>query len=385
VVDIGLDEEHVALRESVRAFATEVVAPQVAGWYEKGTFPVDAVRQMGRMGLFGLSLPEDVGGMGGGLLALGVAIEELARVDSSLAITLEAGVSLGAMPIHRFGSPELKRAWLPRLASGEVLGAFGLTEAAGGTDAGATRTTARLEGGEWVLNGSKAFITNSGTELTAFVIVTAVTGTRPDGRPEISSILVPQGTPGFTVGPSYDKVGWRCSDTHELAFEDCRVPAEHLVGQRGRGFAQFLEILDGGRVAIAALATGLAQGCVDESTRYAVQREAFGRPIGANQAVAFQVADLDARAHTARLAWWHAAGLADSGRPYRREAAIAKLVASEAAMDNARWAVQVHGGYGYTNESAVGRFYRDAKILEIGEGTSEVQRLLIARDLGLPV
>ncbi|HVN49927.1 MAG TPA: acyl-CoA dehydrogenase family protein, partial [Acidimicrobiales bacterium] len=214
VVDIGLDEEHVALRESVRAFATEVVAPQVAGWYEKGTFPVDAVRQMGRMGLFGLSLPEDVGGMGGGLLALGVAIEELARVDSSLAITLEAGVSLGAMPIHRFGSPELKRAWLPRLASGEVLGAFGLTEAAGGTDAGATRTTARLEGGEWVLNGSKAFITNSGTELTAFVIVTAVTGTRPDGRPEISSILVPQGTPGFTVGPSYDKVGWRCSDTH---------------------------------------------------------------------------------------------------------------------------------------------------------------------------
>ncbi|HTY70877.1 MAG TPA: acyl-CoA dehydrogenase family protein [Actinomycetes bacterium] len=385
MVDIGLDEEHVALRESVRAFATEVVAPQVAGWYEKGTFPVDAVRQMGRMGLFGLSLPEDVGGMGGGLLALGVAIEELARVDSSLAITLEAGVSLGAMPIHRFGSPELKRAWLPRLASGEVLGAFGLTEAAGGTDAGATRTTARLEGGEWVLNGSKAFITNSGTELTAFVIVTAVTGTRPDGRPEISSILVPQGTPGFTVGPSYDKVGWRCSDTHELAFEDCRVPAEHLVGQRGRGFAQFLEILDGGRVAIAALATGLAQGCVDESTRYAVQREAFGRPIGANQAVAFQVADLDARAHTARLAWWHAAGLADSGRPYRREAAIAKLVASEAAMDNARWAVQVHGGYGYTNESAVGRFYRDAKILEIGEGTSEVQRLLIARDLGLPV
>src|SRR6478672_1118135 len=384
---IGLTEEQEALRASVREFATEVIAPQISELYEKSVFPVDIVRQMGRMGLFGLPFPEEIGGMGGDLTALGIAIEELARVDSSIAITLEAAVGLGAMPLHRFGSAELKDRWLPQLMRGEALGAFGLTEAGGGTDAGATRTTARLndDGTTWTIDGSKAFITNSGTELTAFVIVTAVTGTRPDGRKEISSILVPSGTPGFTVGPSYDKVGWRCSDTHELGFDECRVPVGNLVGERGRGFAQFLDILDGGRVAIAALSTGLAQGCVDESTSYAGLREAFGRPIGGNQAVAFQIADMDVRAHTARLAWWHAAALADAGQPYRREAAIAKLVSSEAAMDNARAAVQVHGGYGFTNESAVGRFYRDAKILEIGEGTSEVQRLLIARDLGLPV
>ena len=387
MVSIGLTDEQEALRASVREFATEVIAPQISELYEKSVFPVDIVRQMGRMGLFGLPFPEEVGGMGGDLTALGIAIEELARVDSSVAITLEAAVGLGAMPLYRFGSAELKDRWLPQLMSGEALGAFGLTEAGGGTDAGATRTTARLndDGTTWTIDGSKAFITNSGTELTAFVIVTAVTGTRPDGRKEISSILVPSGTPGFTVGPSYDKVGWRCSDTHELGFDGCRVPVGNLVGERGRGFAQFLDILDGGRVAIAALSTGLAQGCVDESTSYAGLREAFGKPIGGNQAVAFQIADMDVRAHTSRLAWWHAAALADAGEPFRREAAIAKLVASEAAMDNARAAVQVHGGYGFTNESAVGRFYRDAKILEIGEGTSEVQRLLIARDLGLPV
>ncbi len=387
MVRIGLTDEQEALRASVREFATEVIAPQISELYEKSVFPVDIVRQMGRMGLFGLPFPEEDGGMGGDLTALGIAIEELARVDSSIAITLEAAVGLGAMPLHRFGSAELKARWLPQLMSGEALGAFGLTEAGGGTDAGATRTTARLndDGTTWTIDGSKAFITNSGTELTAFVIVTAVTGTRPDGRKEISSILVPSGTPGFTVGPSYDKVGWRCSDTHELGFDGCRVPVGNLVGERGRGFAQFLDILDGGRVAIAALSTGLAQGCVDESTSYAGLREAFGKPIGAHQAVAFQVADMDVRAHTSRLAWWHAAALADAGQPFRREAAIAKLVSSEAAMDNARAAVQVHGGYGFTNESAVGRFYRDAKILEIGEGTSEVQRLLIARDLGLPV
>jgi len=387
MVRIGLTDEQEALRASVREFATEVIAPQISELYEKSVFPVDVVRQMGRMGLFGLPFPEEVGGMGGDLTALGIAIEELARVDSSIAITLEAAVGLGAMPLHRFGSAELKDRWLPQLMRGEALGAFGLTEAGGGTDAGATRTTARLndDGTTWTIDGSKAFITNSGTELTAFVIVTGVTGTRPDGRKEISSILVPSGTPGFTVGPSYDKVGWRCSDTHELGFDGCQVPVGNLVGERGRGFAQFLDILDGGRVAIAALSTGLAQGCVDESTSYAGLREAFGKPIGGNQAVAFQIADMDVRAHTSRLAWWHAAALADAGQPFRREAAIAKLVSSEAAMDNARAAVQVHGGYGFTNESAVGRFYRDAKILEIGEGTSEVQRLLIARDLGLPV
>jgi alkylation response protein AidB-like acyl-CoA dehydrogenase len=336
---------------------------------------------MGQMGLFGLPVPEEHGGMGGDYVALCVALEELARVDSSVAITLEAAVSLGAMPIYRFGTEEQKREWLPRLTSGELLGGFGLTEPGGGSDAGATRTTAVLDGDEWVINGSKAFITNSGTSITGFVTVTAVTGMREDGRKEISSILVPSGTPGFTVAPAYAKVGWDASDTHELAFDDVRVPAANLVGQRGRGYAQFLSILDEGRIAIAALAAGLAQGCVDESVVYVAQREAFGRPIGANQAVQFLVADMEVRAHTARLAWRDAASLMAAGRPFKREAAIAKLYSSEAAMDNARWATQVHGGYGFTIEFPVGRFYRDAKILEIGEGTSEIQRLIIARGL----
>ncbi len=379
-----LSEEHEALRQTVARFARDEVAPVIGGHYARGEFPYDVVAGMGRLGLFGLPFPEEYGGMGGDYLALCVAIEELARVDSSVAITLEAAVSLGAMPIYRFGTEEQKRTWLPRLARGEALGAFGLTEPGGGSDAGATRTTAVLDGDTWVINGSKAFITNSGTDITAFVTVTAVTGRRDDGRPEISSILVPLGTPGLTVGRGYDKVGWDASDTHELAFDDVRVPAANLVGERGRGYAQFLAILDEGRVAIAALAAGLAQGCVDESVAYASQREAFGRPIGAHQAVAFLVADMEVRAHTARLAWRDAAALMSAGRPFKREAAIAKLYASEAAMDNARWATQVHGGYGFTIEFPVGRFYRDAKILEIGEGTSEVQRMLIARELGLP-
>jgi alkylation response protein AidB-like acyl-CoA dehydrogenase len=322
--------------------------------------------------------------MGGDYVALCVAIEELARVDSSVAITLEAAVSLGAMPVFRFGTEEQKREWLPRLCAGELLGGFGLTEPGGGSDAGATRTTAVLDGDQWVINGTKAFITNSGTSITGFVTVTAVTGTRSDGRPEISALLVPTGTPGFTVGSSYAKVGWNASDTHELAFADVRVPAANLVGTRGRGYAQFLSILDEGRIAIAALATGLAQGCVDESVRYAGERHAFGRPIGAHQSVAFLVADMEMRAHMARLGWREAAARMSAGEPFHRQAAIAKLYSSEAAMDNARWATQVHGGYGFTIEFPVGRFYRDAKILEIGEGTSEVQRMLIARDLGLP-
>jgi len=335
------------------------------------------------MGLFGLPFPEEYGGMGGDYFALCLAIEELARVDSSVAITLEAAVSLGAMPIYRFGSEEQRRTWLPRLASGELLGAFGLTEPGGGSDAGATLTTAVQDGDQWVINGSKAFITNSGTELTGFVTVTAVTGAEPGGHKEISTILVPSGTPGLRVGPGYDKVGWRCSDTHELSFTDVRVPLANLVGERGRGYAQFLQILDEGRIAIAALSVGLAQGCVDESVRYATTREAFGRPIGGHQAVAFQVADLEVRAHTARLAYYDAAARMLRGEPFKRQAAIAKLYASEAAMDNARHATQIHGGYGFVNDYAVGRFYRDAKVLEVGEGTSEVQRMLIARDLGL--
>ncbi len=382
-VDFALSDEHAALVDSVRDFAARVVAPQIGDLYEQGEFPYEIVRGMAAMGLFGLPFPEAVGGMGGDSFALHLAIEELARVDSSVAITLEAAVSLGAMPLYRFGSPELKARWLPALCAGEALGAFGLTEPGGGSDAGATRTTAVVDGDDWVINGSKAFITNSGTDITSFVIVTAVTGEQAEGRKEISAILVPSGTPGFTVEPSYSKVGWRSSDTHGLSFTDCRVPVGNLVGERGRGYAQFLEILDEGRIAIAALAVGLAQGCVDESVRYANERQAFGRPIGANQAVQFLVADMEVRAHTARLAYYDAAARLLAGRPFKRQASIAKLYSSEAAMDNARFAAQVHGGYGFMNEYPVGRFYRDAKILEIGEGTSEVQRLLIARDLGL--
>ncbi|MBA2415194.1 MAG: acyl-CoA dehydrogenase family protein [Geodermatophilaceae bacterium] len=395
MLDYRLDEELVALRQTVREFAVEVVAPVIGDYYERNEFPYEIVGQMGKMGLFGLPFPEEYGGMGGDYFALCVALEELARVDSSVAITLEAGVSLGAMPIFRFGTEEQKREWLPRLCSGEMLGAFGLTEPGGGSDAGATRTTARLDGDEWVLNGTKAFITNSGTDITGFVTVTAVTGEQPDGRAggsqsgrqegrkEISAILVPSGTPGFTVSKKYSKVGWNASDTRELSFDDCRVPAANLVGSQGRGYAQFLSILDEGRIAIAALSVGLAQGCVDESVRYAKDREAFGRPIGQNQAIAFKIADMDMRASTARLAYYRAAEKMLRGEPFKREAAIAKLYSSEIAVTNAREATQVHGGYGFMNEFPVARMWRDSKILEIGEGTSEVQRMLIARELGL--
>ncbi|AAZ54984.1 acyl-CoA dehydrogenase family protein [Thermobifida fusca] len=379
-----LSDEHEELRRTVAEFARTEVAPVIGDYYERAAFPYEIVAAMGRMGLFGLPFPEDVGGMGGDYLALCLALEELARVDSSVAITLEAAVSLGAMPIYRFGTPEQQATWLPRLCSGEALGAFGLTEPEGGSDAGATRTTARLDAGEWVINGTKSFITNSGTDITALVTVTAVTGQRPDGRPEISAIIVPAGTPGFTIGQRYSKVGWCASDTNELVFTDCRVPEANLLGERGRGYAQFLSILDEGRIAIAALAVGLAQGCVDECLRYVGQRVAFGREIGRYQAIQFKIADMAARVHTARLAYYDAAARLLAGQPFKKEAAIAKLVASHAAMDNARDATQIFGGYGFMNEYPVGRFYRDAKILEIGEGTSEIQRMVIARELGLP-
>ncbi len=378
-----LDDELEALRVTVEEFARDVIAPVIGDLYERGEFPYAIVKQMGDMGLFGLPFPEEHGGMGGDYLALCVALEELARVDSSVAITLEAAVSLGAMPIHRFGTDEQKAQWLPKLVTGEMLGAFGLTEPGAGSDAGGTRTTARLDGDEWVINGTKAFITNSGTDITGFVTVTAVTGERADGRKEISAVIVPSGTPGFTVAPKYSKVGWLCSDTHELSFTECRVPAANLLGERGRGYAQFLSILDEGRIAIAALATGLAQGCVDESVKYAQTREVFGRPIGANQAIAFKLADMEMRAHTSRLAWYHAAARMRAGTPYKKQAAIAKLHSSESAVTNAREATQIHGGYGFMNEYPVARMWRDSKILEIGEGTSEVQRMLIARELGL--
>ncbi|WP_275560423.1 acyl-CoA dehydrogenase family protein [Streptomyces sp. 5-6(2022)] len=383
-IDHRLSPEHEELRRTVEAFAHDVVAPKIGEYWEHHEFPYEIVREMGRMGLFGLPFPEEYGGMGGDYFALCLALEELARVDSSVAITLEAGVSLGAMPIFLYGTEEQKRTWLPGLCSGETLGAFGLTEPGGGSDAGATRTTARLDEatGEWVINGTKCFITNSGTDITALVTVTAVTGRKEDGRPEISSIIVPSGTPGFSVAAPYSKVGWNASDTRELSFADCRVPAANLLGAEGRGYAQFLRILDEGRIAISALATGLAQGCVDESVAYARTREAFGRPIGANQAIQFKLADMEMRAHMARVAWRDAASRLVLGEPFKKEASIAKLYSSEVAVDNAREATQIHGGYGFMNEYPVARMWRDSKILEIGEGTSEVQRTLIARELG---
>src|SRR4051812_29804296 len=381
-MDYRLDDEHETLRKTVEEFARDVVAPQAERLDADEEFPYDIVRQMGDMGLFGLPFPEEYGGVGGDYFALCLALEELARVDSSVPITVEAAVSLGAMPIYRFGTEEQKRTWLPDLLAGRALGAFGLTEPGGGTDAGATRTTAKLADGQWVINGTKCFITNSGTDITRLVTVTAVTGGE-GGRREISSIIVPTPQEGLTVAPKYSKVGWHASDTRELSFSDCRVPEENLVGERGRGYAQFLSILDEGRVAISALSVGLAQGCVDESVKYARQREAFGQPIGRNQAIQFMIADMEVRASTARLAYYRAAEKMLRGEPFKREASVAKLYSSEVAMDNARAATQVHGGYGFMNEFPVARFYRDAKILEIGEGTSEVQRMLIARDLGV--
>jgi alkylation response protein AidB-like acyl-CoA dehydrogenase len=381
-VDTRLTDEQLQLKKTVQEFAQEVVAPVSYHHDKTKTFPYEVVKQMGEMGLFGLPFPEQYGGMGGDYFTLCLALEELGKVDQSVAMTLEAGCSLGAMPVYRFGTEEQKQSWLPQLTGGQSLGAFGLTEAGGGSDAGATRTTARVEDGQWVINGTKAFITNSGTDITKLVTVTAVTG-ETGGRKEISSILVPVPTPGFTAEPAYDKVGWNASDTHPLTFDDVRVPERNLLGERGRGYANFLSILDEGRIAIAAVSVGVAQGCVDESVKYAKQREAFGRPIGQNQAIAFKIARMEARAHTARTAYYDAAARMLAGLPFKKEAAIAKLVASEAAMDNARDATQVHGGYGFMNEYLVSRHYRDSKILEIGEGTSEVQLMVVARDLGL--
>ncbi len=385
-VTFELNDDAEALRRVVRDFADSEVAPHAAAWDRDHTFPVDTVRAMGDLGLFGIPFPQEYGGGGGNLTLLCVAIEELARVDQSVAITLEAGVGLGANPIYRFGTDDQRERWLPDLVGGRTLAGFGLTEPDAGSDAGATRTKAhQTADGSWVINGEKAFITNSGTEMTSLVTVTAVTGSEPSGRPAISTIVVPSGTPGFEVGPSYRKMGWHASDTHPLVFTDCAVPAENLLGAEGRGFANFLSILDEGRVAIAAMAVGVIQGCLEECQRYANERIAFGRAIGANQAVAFAIADLAVAAHAARLVTYQAAALADAGKPYKAEAAIAKLYTTEAAVSATRTATQVFGGSGYMDETPVARHYRDAKVLEIGEGTSEVQRLVISRSLGLPV
>ncbi|MFY9713196.1 MAG: acyl-CoA dehydrogenase family protein [Microbacterium sp.] len=383
-----LPDEYRELSAAVRDFTNEIVAPVSARHDREHSFPYEVVAGMAEMGLFGLPFPEEYGGMGGDYFALCLALEEIAKVDQSVAITLEAGVSLGAMPVFRFGTEEQKQQWLPQLASGEKLGAFGLTEPDAGSDASGTRTTAKEDGDEWVVNGSKQFITNSGTDVTSLITITAVTGEtaasgdRAPGK-EISTFLVPAGTPGLTVAPPYDKVGWNASDTHGLAFDDLRIPRENLLGERGRGYANFLRILDEGRIAIAALAVGAAQGCVDESVRYSKERRAFGTNIGSHQAIAFKIARMEARAHVARRAYYQAAALLLSGKPFKHEAAIAKLVASEAAMDNSRDATQIFGGNGFMNEYPVARHYRDSKILEIGEGTSEVQLMLIARGLGL--
>jgi short/branched chain acyl-CoA dehydrogenase len=378
-----LPKEYEDLRATVADFARTVVAPVSAKHDEEHSFPYEVVAKMAEMGLFGLPFPEEYGGMGGDYFALALALEELGKVDQSVAITLEAAVGLGAMPIYRFGTEGQKHKWLPDLVAGRALAGFGLTEPGAGSDAGGTRTTAKLDNGDWVINGAKQFITNSGTDITSLVTITAVTGTLANDKKEISTIIVPNGTTGFTVEPVYNKVGWNASDTHPLSFADARVPEENLLGVRGKGYANFLSILDEGRIAIAALATGAAQGCVDESVKYSKERQSFGQPIGSYQAISFKIARMEARAHVARTAYYDAAAKMLAGKPFKKEAAIAKMISSEAAMDNARDATQIHGGYGFMNEYAVARHYRDSKILEIGEGTTEVQLMLIARSLGL--
>jgi short/branched chain acyl-CoA dehydrogenase len=386
-----LSKDHEDFRAVVREFAEAEVAPHIAAWDREEHFPVDLIPKMGDLGLFGLVVPEEFGGGDGDFTSLCVAIEELGRVDQSIGITLSAGVGLGINPILTYGSQEQKERYLPDLVAGRALAAFGLTESEAGSDAGATRTKARLDGDEWVVNGSKAFITNSGTDITSVVTVTARTGENPDGSAQISAILIPSGTPGFGVEAPYHKLGWHVSDTHGLTFDSCRVPADNLLGEQGAGYRQFLKTLDDGRIAISALAVGLAQACLEVSTEYAKTRIAFGRPIGVNQGVSFQIADLEVMVEAARLLTYKAAWLKDelhagrrSVKEVKQAAAVAKLYSTEAAVTATRIATQIFGGNGFMEDFAVARFYRDAKILEIGEGTSEVQRMVIARGLGLP-
>jgi alkylation response protein AidB-like acyl-CoA dehydrogenase len=389
-----LSKDHEEFRGLVRDFAREQVAPHVAQWDRDEHFPTDLVPKMGELGLFGLNAPEEYGGAGleeGGFTYLCLAIEELGRVDQSIGITLSAGVGLGINPILTYGSAEQKQQWLPDLIAGRTLAGFGLTEPDAGSDAGASRTRATLADGRWTINGAKAFITNSGTDITSVITVTARTGERPDGRPELSAIMVPAGTPGFVVEPAYRKLGWHISDTHGLTFQDCQVPEANLLGARGEGFKQFLKTLDDGRIAISALALGCAQRMLEEATAYSSTRTAFGRPIAVNQGVSFQVADLAVMVEAARLLTYKAAWLKDEQEAGRRAAdevkqaaAIAKLYSSDAAVTATRIATQVFGGNGFMEEYPVARFFRDAKILEIGEGTSEVQRMVIGRGLGLP-
>ncbi|MEI2776991.1 MAG: acyl-CoA dehydrogenase family protein [Tetrasphaera sp.] len=390
-----LDKHHEDFRATVRDFAEREVAPHVAQWDRDEHFPVDLVPKMGDLGLFGLVVPEEYGGHlhddSGPFTALCVAIEELGRVDQSIGITLSAGVGLGINPILTYGNEEQKQRWLPDLVAGKAMAGFGLTEPEAGSDAGSTRTRATREGDEWVINGAKAFITNSGTPITSVNTVTARTGTNPDGSAQISAIMVPNGTPGFTVEPAYHKLGWHISDTHGLTFENCRVPAENLLGKEGEGFKQFLKTLDDGRIAISALALGLSRACLEQATDYAKTRMAFGKPIGVNQGVSFHLADLATMVEASRVLTYKAAWLKDehdqgrrSVKEVKQAAAICKLYATEAAVTATRIATQIFGGNGFMEEFPVARFYRDAKILEVGEGTSEVQKMVIARHLGLP-
>jgi len=378
-LSFALTPEQNEFRAVVQSFARDVIDPVAAELATSGTFPTRIVKQMGALGLFGIPFADEWGGMGGDFFTLCLAIEEIGRVDQSLGITLEAGVGLGAMPLNIFGNTEQKQRWLPELCRGEKIAAFGLTETHGGSDNwGTAQTRAVRTGNNWVINGSKAFITNAGTDMTSIVTVTAWTGLN-----EMTAIIVPVDTPGLTIAPPYRKVGWHASDTRELFFDDLIVPIENTLGEQGAGFHQFLSTLDDGRIAIAALAVGLIQGCVDECVRFANEREAFGKPIGKHQSIAFKIANLEVAAQTARTMYWNAAWRKAVGLPYKKEACIAKLYASEQAVTAAREATQIFGGMGFTTETRVGRFYQDCKILEIGEGTSEVQRILIARELGL--
>jgi short/branched chain acyl-CoA dehydrogenase len=381
-MNFDLTDEQRLLRDTVREFARAEVAPVAAELDATKSFPYEIVAKLGGLGLMGIPFPEEFGGGGGDTMSYVLAVEELARIDSSVCITMAAHTSLGTMPIYLWGSDEQKADWLPRLCTGERLASFGLTEPEAGSDAGNVRTTARLEDGEWVINGAKQFITNSGTDISAVVAITAVTGTDERGRKEVSNILVPNGTPGYEVGESYRKMGWNASDTHPLSFDDCRVPESALLGRRGEGFKNFLTILDGGRIGVAAMAVGVAQGALDEAISYAKERQAFGKPISKFQTIQAKIADLSAQIEAARLLTWRAAAEKDAGVNFTLTAAQAKLITGRLAVRATEEAVQIHGGYGFIEEYPVCRFYRDAKILTIGEGTDEVQQMVIARELG---
>ena len=377
-MDFELSEDHALLRQTVRDFAKERIAPVAEELDREHRFPYDIVEALAELGLMGIPIPEEHGGGGGDTLAYAIAIEELTRIDSSVAITVAAHTSLGTMPILLFGSEEQRERWLPDLASGRKLAAFGLTEPEAGSDAGAPRTTAELRDGSWVVNGSKIFITNAGTDITALVTITALTG-----EDEISNVVVPNGTDGYEISAPMQKMGWRASDTRELSFGDCAVPEDHLLGERGAGLRQFLEILDGGRISVAAMGVGLAQGAYDLAYAYAKEREQFGKPIAKFQSVQTKLVDMATEIEAARQLVWKAAWEKDQGRDFRKSAAMAKLFSGELSHRAANWSLQIHGGYGFMDEYAISRLYRDQKILEIGEGTNEVQRMVIARHLGL--